>query len=151
QKKPLTAHTRTHVIEKSLRLPIDPVQVFKHKNERLIEALAQPQLLQRLQRPPPPNLGVHLLQVGSQVVDAQERKEIGQRVLQAAVQGQHLARDFLPPLALLVFNRNVKVGLEQLDDRQIGGRFAVRDGVGFQYQAAALREQFEFIEQTGFP
>ena len=56
-----TGHTLTQDIEKSLRLAVDPVQVFKDEDQRLVETLPQEELLERLKRPPPPNLRVHLL------------------------------------------------------------------------------------------
>jgi len=55
-------HTLTEHIQESLRLPINPVQVFKDENEGSIETLPQEQFLQRLKRPSAPNLRVHLLQ-----------------------------------------------------------------------------------------
>jgi hypothetical protein len=55
-------HTLTQHIQESLRLPIDPVQVFKDENEGLIETLSEKELLERLECPPPPNLWVHLLE-----------------------------------------------------------------------------------------
>ena len=85
-----TGHTLTQRIEKPLRLAVDPVQVLKDENERLIETLAQEELLERLKRPPPPNLRVHLLQRRGLLLNAQQRKEIGQRVFQAAVQASTL-------------------------------------------------------------
>ncbi len=44
-----------------------------------------------------------------------------------------------------------KVTLEQFDQRQIRRGFPVRDGVGFQDQAATLGEQLEFVEQPRLP
>ena len=62
QQNPGTGHTLTQGIEKSLRLTVDPMQVFKDQDQRLIETLTQEQPLERLERPPPANLRVHLLQ-----------------------------------------------------------------------------------------
>ena len=59
-------------VEKPLRLAIDPVQVFKDQDQRLVETLAQEQLLERLKRPPPPNLRVHLLQRRGLFFNAQQ-------------------------------------------------------------------------------
>ena len=54
-------HTLTEYIQETLRLPIDPVQIFKDQDHRLVETLAQKQPLERLKRPPSPDLRVHLL------------------------------------------------------------------------------------------
>ena len=61
QQKLGAGHTLTQHVEKALRLAINPVQVFKDQNQRLVETLAQEQLLERLERPSAPNLRVHLL------------------------------------------------------------------------------------------
>lgn len=86
----------TEGIDKPLGLTINPVQVFKDKNEGLVETLAQEHLLERLKRPPAPDLRVHLGQVRLLVIDAEQCKQIRQCVFEAAVQFQHLANDFLP-------------------------------------------------------
>ena len=97
-----TGHTLTQHVEKPLRLTVDPVQVFKDQDQRLVETLAQEQLLERLKRPPPPNLRVHLLQRRGLLFDAEQGKEIGQGVFQAAVERQHFAVDLLPPRAFVI-------------------------------------------------
>ena len=103
-----TGHTLTQRIEKSLRLGVDPVQVFKDEDERLVETLAQEELLERLERPPPPNLRVHLLQRRRLFFNAQQGKEIGQGVFQAAVKHQHFASDFLPALPFVILRLDVE-------------------------------------------
>ena len=75
-------HTLTQHIQKALRLTVNPVQVFKDQDQRLVETLAQEQLLERLERPSPPNLRVHLLQRRGLFFNAQQGKQIGQRVFQ---------------------------------------------------------------------
>jgi hypothetical protein len=54
----------------------------------LIQTLAQEQLLERLERPPSPNLRVHLLQGRGLFFNPQQRKQIGQSVFQAAIEHQ---------------------------------------------------------------
>ena len=58
---PWPGYTLTQHIEKALRFAVNPVQVLKDENQRLVETLAEEQLLERLKRPSPPNLRVHLL------------------------------------------------------------------------------------------
>src|SRR4030095_12192618 len=70
-------NTLAQDIQKPLRLGVNPVQVFKNQDERLIQTLAQHKLLYGLKRPPAPDLGVHLLQRRGRVLDAQERKQVG--------------------------------------------------------------------------
>ena len=101
-------HTLTQRVEKPLRLTINPMQVFKDENQRLIETLAQEQLLERLKRPSAPNLRVHLLQRRGLFFNAQQGKQIGQRVFQAAIERQHFAGDLLPSLAFVILRLNVE-------------------------------------------
>ena len=61
QQKSCTGHALTQGVQQSLRLAIDPVQVFKDEDQRLVETLPQEELLERVKRPSAPNLRVHLL------------------------------------------------------------------------------------------
>ena len=75
-----------------MRLTVNPMQVFKDEDQRLIETLAQEELLERLKRAPAANLRVHLLQRRGLLFNAQQRKQIGQGVFQAAVEHRALCR-----------------------------------------------------------
>ena len=88
------------------------MQVLEEEDERLIETLPQEELLERLKRPPPPNLWVHLLEAGRRLFDAQQGKEIGQGVFETAIQDEHLAGDLLLALALVILGVELKVALE---------------------------------------
>ena len=85
-----------------MRLTVDPVQILKDQDQRLIETLAQEEFLERLKRPPAANLRVHLLQRRGLFFNPQQGKQIGQRVFEAAVQLQHFADHFLPPRPLVI-------------------------------------------------
>ena len=85
-------HTLTEHVQKALRLPINPVQVFKDQDQRLVETLAQEQLLERLKRPPPANLRVHLLQRRGLLFNAEQRKQIGQACLPSCGRARALSR-----------------------------------------------------------
>ena len=61
QEQHLAGHTLAQRLEKSLGLAVDPMQIFKDENQRLVETLAQEELLERLERALPSNLRVHLL------------------------------------------------------------------------------------------
>src|SRR5207247_10464158 len=76
QQKTCTGHTLAQHIEQPLRLRVDPMQVFKDEDQRLVETLAQQQLLYGLERPSAAYLGVHLLERGSQVFYSQQGKEV---------------------------------------------------------------------------
>ena len=71
-----------------------------------------------------------------------------QRILQRAVQCQHLAGDLLAPRALVVAIRDSEIGLEQIDHRQVRRRFAVREGKRLEHQALALPAHLEFVKQA---
>src|SRR5438477_5429111 len=107
-------HTLTEYIQEALRLPIDPMQVFKDQNQRLVETFAQEQLLERLKGAPPPNLRVHLLQRRGLLFNAEQRKQIGQRVFQAAVEHEDFATDFLASFARIILGLDIEVDLQQL-------------------------------------
>ncbi len=53
-----------------LGLAVDPVQVFKDQDQGLVQALAQEEFLERLERPPSADLRVHLGQRRSRIFDA---------------------------------------------------------------------------------
>src|SRR5437016_1721279 len=65
-----TGYTLTQGVEKTLRLGVDPVQVFKDEDEGLVETLAQEEAFQGLKDASAPNLGVHVLEAGSRIFDA---------------------------------------------------------------------------------
>ena len=67
-----------------------------------------------------------------------QRKQIRQGVFEAAIKHQHFPADFLPSHPLVVVRLNAEVTLEQLNHWQIGRRFAMRNGVGFQDEAASF-------------
>ena len=69
------------------------MQILKDEDEGLFQTLPQEKSLQRLERPPPPNLRVHLGQVRLLVVDAEQRKQIGQGVFEAAVEREYFPGD----------------------------------------------------------
>ena len=70
---------------------------------------------------------------------------------QAAIQGQDLAGDFLSPLALVILQREDKIGFEQLEEREIRRRFAVGHRRGFENEAATLRGELKLIEEARLP
>jgi hypothetical protein len=106
------------------------VQVLDEQQERLDPALPEQQPLHAVQRPlpalrgiePPPRLLLHR--------DFQEREQRRQSGLQGPVEGEDLPRHLLADGPRLVPPLDVKVGLEQIDDGEIGSGLAVGDGAG---------------------
>ena len=68
--------------------------------------------------------------------DVEQGEEGRKQRLQALVQGQQLAGDLLANLPGVVAALDAEVGLEQVDDRQIGRRLAVGHRTAFQDQPA---------------
>src|SRR5712692_2228636 len=112
-------------IQTPLGLTIQPMQVFKDEDQRLIETLAQKQLLYGLERAPAANLWVHLLERGGQVFHPQQGKEVRQGVFEATVQPKDFANHSLAPTALIILGLNVKIVLEQFNHRQIRRGFPI--------------------------
>ena len=83
-------------IEHGLRLGVDPVQVFKHQEQRLHLAFAQQDALQRLQGAAPPLQGVQGQErtVGGQGFEQGQHGRHG--VLEGVIQRQDLPSDFRP-------------------------------------------------------
>ena len=71
-------------VQPGLRLAVQPVQVFHQQEHGLVQAFAQQQPRDRLKGAPAAQLRVDLRQCGGRLGDAQQGREIGQRVLQAA-------------------------------------------------------------------
>ena len=94
------------------------------------------------------NLRIHLGQRIVAFLDAEQRENVRQGVFQGTVEPQHLADHLLAPLARVVLRGDPEVVAQQLDHRQVGRGLAVRDRVGFQHQAAALRDRLELEEQA---
>src|SRR6202171_5552286 len=86
-------------VEQRLGPGVDPVQILEDDDQWLVEALAQQDALDRLQGAPLPYLRIHLGQRSGCFLDSEEREHVGQRVLETAVEHQHLAAHLLAPLA----------------------------------------------------
>ena len=145
------ADTVGEQVQERLALSVDPVQVLENHHEGLIERLAQQDALNRFHRPPASDLRIHLGQRIFAFDQAEQAQEIGQSVLQRAIQGQDLAVDLLAPGALVIFRRNSEILVQQIDQRQISRGLAVRNRKGLQHHPARLRDGLEFVEEPGLP
>src|SRR5207247_2713482 len=123
-------------------------QVFYQQEHGLIETFAHQQPRDRLKGAATAHLRVDLRQRGGRLGDAQQGREVGQRVLQAAIQRQHLARDLLAPPPVIILGGELEVVVEQFDQWEIRVRLAVRNGKSLQHQALALAAQLEFVAQA---
>ncbi|MNT02603.1 hypothetical protein D3C72_1371070 [compost metagenome] len=102
-------HALAENAEESLGLTVEPLQILNDQFQRLGQALAHQQPLDRLERALPADLGVHLRQRRARLGGAQQVEQIGQAVFQRAVQGQHLAGELFAPPALIVLRRDLAV------------------------------------------
>ena len=114
-------------IEERLGFAVDPVEVLELDDQRLAQALARQNPLDRLQGPPPPGLRVECRQRVVTLGNAKQGIEVRQSVFQRAVENHYLAGDLLAPGALVIFRSDLEVAFEQVDYRQIGRSLAVRD------------------------
>src|ERR1700675_4574672 len=103
------------------------MQILEYDEQRLVEALAQENAFNRFQSTPLPEMCIHLGQRFGCFLDAEEREHVGQRVLESAVEHQHLAAYLLTPLARVVFSFDLEIIIEEFYDGQIGRGRAVRD------------------------
>ena len=102
-------------VEKRLRLGIDPVEVFKGHYQWMIQTLAEHQSFDCVQRAPLAQLRIHCGQRIIAVDDSEQRVQIRERVTQGAVENHGLARYFLAALARVVFSRDLKISVQQVD------------------------------------
>jgi hypothetical protein len=125
------------------------VQVLDDHDERALGALAQPQTCERLVRPPAPDVGRHLLERGAG--DAQQREEMGEGVLEAAVECEHLAGHLLAPVALVVVGLDAAVAPHELHDGQVGEGSPVRRASGVEHERELAGSRLELVEQARLP
>ena len=123
-------------VEHSLRLGVNPVQVFEHQQQRLHLALTQQDALQRLQGAAPPLQGVQDQErtVGRQGFEQRQNGWYG--VLQGVVERQDVPGNLGSDRAQVITVLDVTIGFEQVTHRQVGGGLAVRDGTTLQPQPA---------------
>jgi hypothetical protein len=101
----------------------------------------------RVQGTPPFDLPIHLRQRVLALDYAQQPVQVRQRILQRPIEDGDLARNFLPPRAFVILGCDLEIALEQINDRQVSRCLPVRDRVGLQHQASALRDRLEFEQQ----
>ena len=135
-------------LQQRLGLRVNPVQVLEDDDERLVEALAHDEALDRLARAAASNGSVHLVEARVARRNSEQREQMRQRIFERAVERQHLAGDLFAPRALVVTVGDTKISFEQVDHRQIRRRLAVRERKRLEHQAFALPAHLEFVEQA---
>jgi hypothetical protein len=139
-------------LEERLRLRIDPVQVFKDQQQRLHLTFAQQHALERLQHALTPLRRLELLERTVLWEDVQQGEERGKRLLQRLVERQHLPGDLGPDGAWLIAVLDMRIALEQVNDREVRRGFAIGHRGTFEHQPplGAVRMD-KLIGQPGLP
>ena len=96
---------------------VQPVQVLNEQEQGLLEALAQQDLGDGVERALSLERRVHLRQGGGGLDVPQQGQHIGQGLFQAPIQRQHLAGHPLPSSLPIILRGELKVVLQQLEQR----------------------------------
>ena len=139
-------------VEQGLGLGIDPVQILEDQQQRLHLALAQQHALERLEGALAALWGLERAEGAVVGQDVQQPEEGGDRLLQGLVQRQHLPGDLGPHGARLIGVLDVDVALEQVHDREVGGRLAVGHRGTLQHPPALRVVGMDtLVHQAGLP
>ena len=150
QQEPGGGQALDEAVEACLRLGIDPVQVFEDDEQWLPLARPQQKPLERLQGALAALWGVEPLPVGLVHRHVQQRQERRQDRLQGLVEPHHGAQDFLTPARGIVAGVDAAVVFEQVDDREIRGGLAIREGAALQHQPSLRPRCVEaLLDQAG--
>ncbi len=126
-------------VEQGLRLRVDPVEVLQHQDERLDLALAEEQPLHGIERELP-TLG--RLEVSEAVVLGQGVEQPENRrdqVLECLVEGEEMPGRLGANRADVVALVDTEIRFQEIDDGEIAGGLAIRDGAGLQDPAPSGR------------
>src|SRR6266851_202728 len=96
-------------VEQLQALSVKPMEVLEDHEQRLIEGRAQQNSLDSLQRSLLSDFAVHRRQRIGLSRDAEQTEEIGQSILEAAVEYCDLACHLLAALALIVFGGDAEI------------------------------------------
>ena len=110
-----------HQIEQALGGTVNPMKVLENDDERLVEAFAQEDALDSLEREAPPRMRVH---AGERtvvrfcrvaVLETEQRDEKRQGIFQRAIEHQDFAADFFTAAAAIVAGGDREIVVEQFD------------------------------------
>ena len=119
-------------VQERLSLGVDPVQILEHQEQRLDLALAEQQALDGVEGSLAAVGGAQLAPLRRVVCDVEEPEERWKERPQRLVQGQELSRNLLADRPRSITLVDLEVRPQQLNDRKIGRRLAVRDGEAFE-------------------
>src|SRR5205823_2373804 len=100
-------------VQKGPGFVIDPVQIFENYEQRLVERFPQQDALDGLKGAPPPNLRIHMHQGVVGLGDSQQRTNIGNCVLESAIQREQFAVNLLSTAAFVVTALKFKISPQQ--------------------------------------
>ena len=107
-------------IEERLGLIVDPVQILEDHHQRLVEALAQQNAFDRIERPPPLHLPVHLRQrIVVALHDSEQTEQVWPRVFQGRIERDDPSVDLLAPRPRVVLRRNTEITVQQVEHRKV--------------------------------
>src|SRR5262249_47710424 len=139
-------------LEERLRLRIDPVQVFEDQQQRLYLAFAQQHALEGVEGALTPLRRLELLERTVLWEDVQQGEERRERLLQRLVERQHLPGDLGTDGARLIPLLDMRIALEQVNDREIWRSFAIGHRGTFEHQPAlGVVGMDNLIGQTRLP
>jgi hypothetical protein len=101
------------------------VEILDDHEEWLHPALAEQQTLDGVERPPAALRCVERRPLGILDGHIEERQQGGKLGLQGPVEREKFARDLLADLPLALCVVQLEVGLEEIDEGQATGRFAI--------------------------
>src|ERR1700722_2017487 len=102
------------------------MQVLEDHDERLVQAFAQQQALDRVERTAPSDFGIKARELIVAFRHLEQSEKIRQSVLQRSIEDQDLSGYSLAALARVVFRGNREIVFEQVDERQVCGGLGVR-------------------------
>jgi hypothetical protein len=126
------------------------MEVLKNEQERLDAALGKEQAFYRVERPMAALTRVTRLPLGIIDWDLEQSQEGWKRRLKSAIQRHELSGDFLTDVALIVTITDLKIRLEQVDDRQVWRRPSVGDGPALEHEPAGPVHVRELEEEPRF-
>src|SRR6059058_3364718 len=102
-------------MEQRLALAVNPMKIFEDQNDRLVDAFPKKYPFNPLLSAAAPNLWVHPRYLVILLLDSEQREQIGQSVLQRAIEGEHFAGYLFTPPALVVLWSETKIIAEQFE------------------------------------
>ncbi len=123
------------------------MQIFEDDNGRLIQAFAQDDALDRVERAPALGVRIHLGMRVRTLMQSHQGIKQRQGIVERPVKRAQPRLDLAASRGLVVRVLDAEVTVEQLQHRQISRGLAVRHRIGFQHLAVAGQHCLELIHQ----